>query len=84
MRAIKKYFNIENEFRFELGDWFALTMLINLILIMTIGLYASWLGLAVALINIGMDIKNEHRHLNDFITHFSGVALNVYFLTLLG
>lgn len=81
---MKKFLNLNSDnYCFEIGDWCALTMVINVLLVVLLGLSASWFGLAIALINIGYDLRNKHRHINDFILHISSAVLNLYFLHLL-
>ena len=83
MKAIRKFLNIEQGYRYETNDLRALTMIINLLLVITIGLTSSWFGLSLAVLGIIKDIKNPHRHINDFLMHGASLLMNVYFLTLL-
>ena len=80
---MKQFFNITQKYRFEWGDFFAVGLLINLILIMTIGFYASYFGLDIALFGLFLDYKNPNRHINDFLMRITTITMNLYFLYLL-
>ena len=80
---IKTFFNIDEKFRFEMNDLRALTMVINVALIMIIGFQSAWFGLSLAVCGLVKDCTNKHRHINDFLIHISGTVLNTYFLFLL-
>lgn len=80
---VKKFFNIDGSYSFELGDWCALTMIVNVALVIIFGLSASWFGLVIAGINLAMDMRNKHRHVNDVLIHLATIVLNSYFLYLL-
>lgn len=79
---MKKFFKIEEPFRFEYNDLRALITVINVVLIMIFGLSIAWFGLAVALIGTIKDLKVD-RHINGLVMHLASVALNIYFLILL-
>lgn len=79
---MKNYFNITVPYRFEMNDLRALTMLINVALVMIIGFSASWFGLAIAVFGLIKDAINHDRHINDFIMHGASTLLNCYFLYL--
>lgn len=79
MEKIKKFFKIERGYKFEVGDFYTFAFLLNVILIMTVGIKASWLGLAVAVVGLIIDFMTE-RHINSIVSHLSGIALNIYFL----
>ena len=79
MEKVKKFFNIKEKYKFELGDFYAITFLINVILVMTIGIVASWFGLAIAIIGLFIDLFTDRR-INNIISHLSSVILNIYFL----
>ena len=68
---LKNFLNLNGNYCFEIGDWYALTMVVNVLLVVLLGLSASWFGLAIAIVNIGYDLRNKHRHINDFILHLS-------------
>lgn len=79
---MKKFFRIEESYRFEWNDLRCLAMIINIILIMIFGLSISWLGLGIAVVGIIKDLTTD-RHINGLLMHLASVALNVYFLILL-
>lgn len=79
MEKVKRFFNIKKKYKFELGDFYAVTFVINVILIMAIGIVASWFGLAVAIIGLCIDFCTD-RHINNIISHLSSIILNIYFL----
>lgn len=79
---MKKFFNITEPYRFDIGDLRAFTMVLNVILIMTIGLQSSWFGLALALLGLARDFHDENRRINGMINHLASVVLNIYFLAL--
>lgn len=79
---MKKFFNITEAYRFDIGDLRALTMVINVILVMTIGLSSSWFGLSLALLGLARDFHDTNRRINGMVMHLSSVALNIYFLIL--
>ncbi len=83
MYKLKKFLNITEPFRFETNDLRALTMIVNLILIIAIGFGSSWFGLSIAVMGLVKDVKNPHRHLNDFLMHGTSLLMNSYFLYLL-
>jgi len=83
MDQIRKFLNIEHGYKYETNDLRALTMIINLLLVITIGLTSSWFGLSLAILGIIKDIKNPNRHINDFLMHGASLLMNIYFLSLL-
>jgi uncharacterized BrkB/YihY/UPF0761 family membrane protein len=82
VEALKKFFQLEQPYKFEYNDLRAMITLINVVLIMIFGLSISWFGLAVALIGVIKDIAKDRR-LNGLLMHLSNVMLNIYFLILL-
>ena len=80
--SVKKFFRIENSYKFEWNDLRAFITVVNVILIMTYGLSISWFGLAVAIIGVIKDLTKDRR-INGLMMHLANVALNVYFLCLL-
>lgn len=76
---MKKFFNIEEGYKFEWNDLRCFITVINVILIMIYGLSISWFGLGVAIIGIIKDFTTDHR-INGLIMHFANVCLNIYFL----
>lgn len=79
---MKKFFNIETSYRFEMNDLRAIIQVINVILIMIFGLSVSWFGLALAVFGLIKDFATD-RHLNSITMHTASMVLNIYFLTLL-
>ena len=76
---MKERFDIKESFRFEWGDLVALTQLINVILIISLGLVAAWFGLALAVIGIVIDFL-QHKHINNIIMRITMIVLNIHFL----
>lgn len=79
---MKKFFRIEESYKFEWNDLRAFITFINVILIMIFGLSIAWFGLIIALIGLVKDFTTDRR-INGILMHFSSVILNVYFLSLL-
>lgn len=79
---MRKFFNIETSYRFEMNDLRAIIQVINVILIMIFGLSVSWFGLALAVFGLIKDFATD-RHLNSITMHTASMILNIYFLTLL-
>lgn len=79
---MKKFFNIEGAYKFEMNDLRALIQVINVALIIKFGLSISWFGLTLAVCGLVKDFTTD-RHLNSIVMHFAGCVLNIYFLTLL-
>ena len=76
---MRKFFKIEENYRFEWNDLRCFITVINVILIMVFGLSISWFGLAVALIGIIKDLTVDRR-VNGLLMHLANVVLNAYFL----
>ena len=76
---MKQFFKIETSYNFEWNDLRSIITVINVILILSVGLSVSWLGLAVAFFGLVKDFTTDHR-INSIIMHFSNVILNSYFL----
>lgn len=79
---MRKFFNITKSYEFDWGDVDAVTTFINLVLIVAIGFYASFFGMAVAVFGIGRDLF-IHRRINGLAIHLTTLILNFYFLLLL-
>lgn len=79
---MKKFFKIEEPYRFEMNDLRACIQVLNVVLIMIFGLSVSWFGLALAVFGLIKDFTTD-RHINGIVMHLSGAVLNIYFLTLL-
>ena len=76
---MKKFFRLENGYKFEWNDLRCFVTIVNVILIMIYGLSIAWFGLAVALIGIVKDLTTDKR-INGLLMHLANVALNVFFL----
>jgi hypothetical protein len=79
---MKKFFNITENYKFDIGDLRAFTMVLNVILIMTIGLSSSWFGLTLAVLGLVRDFYDPNRRINGMVNHLASAVLNVYFLIL--
>lgn len=79
---MRKFFNIETPYHFEMNDLRAVIQVINVILIMIFGLSVSWFGLALAVFGLIKDFATD-RHINSITMHTASMVLNIYFLTLL-
>ncbi len=79
---MKKFFNIEGQYRFEWNDLRCVAMVVNVILIMVYGLSIAWFGLGIAVVGVIKDLTTDRR-INGLIMHLASVALNIYFLVLL-
>lgn len=80
---MKRFFNIEHGYKYETNDLRALTMIVNLLLIILFGFASSWFGFTIAVLGIIKDCKNQNRHINDFLMHGTSLLMNCYFLSLL-
>lgn len=78
---MKKFFHLEENYKFEWNDLRCFVTIINVILIMIYGLSISWFGLGVAVIGIVKDLTTDRR-INGMLMHVANVVLNVYFLLL--
>lgn len=76
---MKKFFRIEENYKFEWNDLRCFITVVNVILIMIYGLSISWFGLAVAVIGVIKDLTKDRR-VNGLLMHLANVSLNVYFL----
>ena len=77
------FFNIDSNYRFEMNDLRALSMIVNVALVMLFGFASSWFGFSITLFGIVKDYQNKNRHINDFLMHGASLILNIYFLKLL-
>jgi hypothetical protein len=82
MKRIKKFFNIETTYKFEMNDLRAVIQVLNVALIMVFGLSVSWFGLALAVFGLIKDFTTD-RHINSIVMHIAGAVLNLYFLNIL-
>lgn len=79
---MRKFFNIETAYRFEMGDLFAILQIISVALIIKFGLVASWFGLGLVIFNLVLCVRDKDRHINGFVLQGALAVLNVYFLML--
>lgn len=82
MNKIKKFFNIETAYKFEMNDLRAAIQVINVGLIIAYGLSVAWFGLALAVFGLIKDFTTD-RHINSIIMHLAGAVLNINFLIML-
>ena len=78
---MKKFFKINEKYRFEWGDLRALLFVINVALIIAFGLSVAWYGLTISLIGIVIDLVVD-RHINGLVIDIASVVLNTFFLCL--
>ena len=78
---MRSFFNLTKRYTFEWGDITAILTIINVVAIIAVGLVASWLGLAIAIFGLVLDLAKD-RKLNGLAIHLAMVALNTYFLLL--
>ena len=76
---MKKFFRINEPYKFEWNDLRCFVTIINVILIMVYGLSIAWFGLIVAFVGVIKDLTVD-RKINGLLMHVANVALNVYFL----
>lgn len=76
---MKKFFGIEDGYKFEWNDLRAFITVINVVLIMIYGLSIAWFGLAVAVVGVIKDLTTD-RKINGLVMHLANIALNVFFL----
>lgn len=79
MEKVKKFFGIEDTYKFEWNDLRCFVTVLNVVLIMIYGLSIAWFGLAVAIVGIVKDLTSDHR-INGLVMHLANVALNIFFL----
>lgn len=82
MEKIKKFFNIETTYKFEMNDLRAVIQVINVGLIIAYGLSVAWFGLALAVFGLIKDFTTD-RHINSIVMHLTGAVLNINFLIML-
>lgn len=76
---MKKFFRIEESYKFEWNDLRCFITVVNVILIMIYGFSISWFGLAVAAVGIIKDLTTDRR-INGLLMHVANLILNIYFL----
>jgi len=82
MEKIKRFFNIETAYKFEMNDLRAVIQVINVGLIIAYGLSVAWFGLALAVFGLIKDFTTD-RHINSIVMHLAGAVLNINFLIML-
>ena len=82
VKAVKKFFNITEGYRFEWNDLRTMLTVINVFLIITFGVAGSWFGLAIACFGIVKEMTGN-RHINCLVSYVATIVLNIYFITLL-
>lgn len=83
MTAIKRFFNINEKYRFEWNDLRTVLTIINVFLIIAFGVAGSWFGLAISVFGIVKELTGN-RHINCLVSYLATIVLNIYFITLLG
>ena len=78
--AVKKFFKIEEKYRFEMNDLRALLQLINVALIVFVGFNVGAIfGLCIAGLGLIKDLITD-RHINGIAMHLASIILNVFIL----
>lgn len=76
---MKKFFRIEERYKFEYDDLRAFFTVLNVVLIMSFGVSVAYIGLGIALIGILKDFTGSRR-INSFIIHIANSILYFYFI----
>ena len=79
VKNMKKFFRIEENYKFEWNDLRCFVTVINVMLIIIYGLSISWFGLFVAAVGVVKDLTTD-RKVNGLLMHLANIVLNVYFL----
>ena len=79
---MKRFFGIDEKYRFEMNDLRAGIQIFNVVLIILFGLSVSWFGLTVAVCGMVKDLTKD-RKINGLLMHTATAILNIYFLKLL-
>lgn len=83
LTKIKRFFNIEGNYKFEWNDFRCLLTVVNVLLIMTIGFQVAWFGLAIAIFGFVKDMTDKkQRRINGTVMHLAMILLNGYFVYL--
>lgn len=81
MKQVKKILGITaNKYEFDWNDIRALGMLVNVVLVMTIGLWGSVAGLALSAFWLVVDYIHGPR-VNGLLMNCASIILNIYFIT---
>ena len=78
---MKKFFDINTTYRFEIMDLFTLVTILNVIFILLGFWWAPILGLANCVMNIVYNTRHK-AHINAYLMQIALIVLNVFFLTL--
>ena len=77
---VKRFFKIEQKYKFEMNDLRALLQMINVALIVFVGFNVGAIfGLIIASLGLIKDLATD-RHINGIVMHFAGICLNVFIL----
>ena len=77
---VKRFFKIEQKYKFEMNDLRALLQIINVALIVFVGFnIGATFGLIIASLGLIKDVATD-RHINGIVMHFAGICLNVFIL----
>lgn len=77
---VKRFFKIEQKYKFEMNDLRALLQIINVALIVFVGFNVGAIfGLIIASLGLIKDLATD-RHINGIVMHFAGICLNVFIL----
>lgn len=77
---VKRFFKIEQKYKFEMNDLRALLQIINVSLIVFVNFNVGAIfGLIIASLGLIKDFATD-RHINGIIMHLAGICLNVFIL----
>jgi hypothetical protein len=80
MSAVKKFFKVEENYKFEVGDLWALLQVVNVALIVFVGFdVGAVFGLAVAVLGLVFDFV-VYRRINGVVLHLAVAVLNIFIL----
>lgn len=77
---VKRFFKIEQKYKFEMNDLRALLQIINVSLIVFVNFNVGAIfGLIIASLGLIKDFATD-RHINGIAMHLAGICLNVFIL----
>lgn len=77
---VKRFFKIEQKYKFEMNDIRAILQLINVGLIVFVGFSVGAIfGLIIASLGLIKDFATD-RHINGIAMHLASICLNVFIL----
>lgn len=82
MTAIKKFFKINEPYKFEWNDLRTILTVLNVVLIIKFGLSIAWFGIAIGVLGIVKELTGN-RHINCLVSYLATIALNIYLINLL-